>query len=90
MSEEQKEFKNRNAFNINQRILKVKEVKKKENGEIDELIVTVERGDEPKGNFDDSSVLYTGTPLEANALNEIVKAMIEEIKAESDSETMEE
>lgn len=84
--EEKIGFKNRNAFNINQRILKVIDVKKKENGEIDELIVTVERCDEPKCYPNNPDVYYTGTPLEANALNEIIREMILEIKNKSVSE----
>ncbi len=84
--EEKLQFKNRDAFNINRKILNIEKVFKKENGELDSLIVTVERGDEPKCYPNNSEAYYTGTPLEANALNEIVREMILEIKNNSVSQ----
>lgn len=83
--EEKLQFKNRDAFNINRKILNIEKVFRKENGELDSLIVTVERGDEPKCYPNNSEAYYTGTPLEANALNEIVREMIRQLKEESEN-----
>ena len=82
--EDKIQFKNRKAFNINRKILNIEKVFRKENGELDSLIVTVERGDEPKCYPNNSEAYYAGTPLEANALNEIITAMIKKVKEESE------
>lgn len=83
-NEQKKEFENRNSDKINQRILKVEEIIKNEYGEISELIVSVERCDDPNTDDENPDVKYTGTPLEANSLNEIIREMILEIKQESE------
>lgn len=71
MSEEKKRFENRSGEKVNHRILKVKDVMKGDDGEISELIVSVERTDEEE---------TTGTKLRAEDLTSIVTNMIKEIK----------
>ncbi len=86
MSEEQKkEFKNRQSNKTNQRVLKIEDIVKNEYGEIDELIVSVERYDEVIFDEENPEADYSGTRLDAESLNEIVREMILEIKKEEDA-----
>ena len=69
MSEEMTRFEDRTSEKVNHRKLKVESLKKNEDGEISELVVVMERVD----NDDDS-----GTKLNANNINNIIKNMISE------------
>ncbi|MBQ8292404.1 MAG: hypothetical protein IJX78_01200 [Bacilli bacterium] len=84
MSEEtKKEFKNRNSSKTNHRILNVLNVSRNDIGEIEELIVSVERCDDVIADENNSEVENEGTKLEAETLNEIIREMILEIKNKS-------
>ena len=69
MSEEMTRFEDRTSEKVNHRKIKVESLKKNEDGEISELVVVMERVD----SNDDS-----GTKLNANNINNIIKNMISE------------
>ena len=67
-------FINRQVENPNGRRIEVKEVTRDNNGEIVSMDVDMYK--------DEGNVLVTGTPLNAESLNEIIKGMIKEEKEE--------
>lgn len=65
------EFKNRSSSNISRRLLKVRDRKLDENGNIEELLVDIERSE--------GSISEVGTKLNADNLNAIFKSTNEAI-----------
>lgn len=71
-----KAYEDRKSNNINQRILNIVNIEKNELGEINRMVVTMERND-------NNEVEREGTPLNAETFNTIINMLIEEAKSEA-------